>query len=359
MSSLPIIKLFTGFFKIIIMFIGAWFLVHFFALLGIFVSIGHVILWFFFPKSTICFSCLSKRDGEYCTICKKTKFKEEGTHPKSFLSVLYTSILFLIISILSIGIVYLESKLLNIILHPVSEKTVSFVIPSKNQYMTGEIFGMDIKLYGIETPINAIQADIGFDKERLEVVDISTKGSFATVFLQKEYNNDLGYARLSGGLPNPGYNAPEGLLGTIYFKSKVAGLAQVFYLDSSLVLANDGKGTNVIKEYSTISYLITPELVPQDVQELQHSLVIDDILGVQDETEEQILLFENTNDNVLGLSDFEDLDIKGVEIQDEESVGRKLLLLLKSFDLFILSVLGEVFSFFDSQISNLFREGYE
>lgn len=359
MANLPILKLFTGFFKIIIMFIGAWFLVHFFALLGVFVSIAHVILWSFFPKSAICVSCLSKRDGEYCKVCKKTKDKTEGTHPKSFLSVVYTSVLFLLVSILSVGIVYLESKLLNQVLHPVSEKTVSFVIPSKNQYKTGEIFGMDIKLSGIETPINAIQADIGFDRERLEVVDISTKGSFATVFLQKEYNNDLGYARLSGGLPNPGYNAPEGHFGTIYFKSKLAGLAQVFYLDSSLVLANDGKGTNVIKEYSTVSYLITPDLVPQDVQDLQHSLLLDDILGVQDESEEQILLFETSDTNVLGIEDFNNLDIKGTEIQEGDSLGHKFLHLLESFDNFILSVLREVFTFFDSQIFNLFRKGNE
>ena len=353
MANLSIVKLFTGFFKLVFIFIGAWFLVHFFALLGIFVSIAHVITWFFFPKSTICVSCIAKREGEVCTICKKSVSKIEGSYPKSFFSVLYSSFIFIIISILSIGIVYLESILLNRILHPVSERTVSFVIPSKNQYSKGEIFGMQIKLSGIETPINAIQTDIGFDKERLEIVNISTKGSFATVFLQKEFHNDLGYARLSGGLPNPGFNGPEGLFGTIYFRSKVAGLAQVFYLDSSLVLANDGDGTNVIKEYGSVSYLITPQQVPQDIQDLQESLLLEDILGAQEYTANQILLFDN-DESVLGTQENPVVNIKGLENMERSSFIYRTLLLLITFDNFILSVLGDVFRFLDYQIFNIF-----
>ncbi len=354
MANLRILELVRGFFKITLMVVGAWFLVHFFALLGFFIALAHIILWFFFPKSTICASCMSKKEGEYCKTCNKIKEKQEGTYAKTLKSAWRTSFYMIMISVLSVGLVYVESKVLQGIVSPPSEKTVSFVIPSQAQYMKGEIFGMEIKLAGIETPINAIQADIGFDKERLEVVDISTKGSFASVFLQKEYNNDLGYARLSGGLPNPGFNGPDGLFGTIYFKSKVAGLAQVFFLETSLVLANDGDGTNVIKEYSTISYLITPEEVPLDTQQLQHSLLLNDVLGTQDETEEQILLFEQEDENVLGIQDALGEDVKGLgDIQEDDTSLMKFLHILESFDTFILNILEKIFTFFDSQISNI------
>ena len=355
MANLPVLKLITGFFKIILMTIGAWFLVHFFALSGVFVSIAHTLLWFFFPRSTICVKCVGKKEGYYCKLCNQTKESNNSNHAKSLKAAIYSSFILLILSIISIGVIYLESKILNSILYPISEKTVSFVIPSQSQYMIGEIFPMEIKLVGIEKTINAIQADLGFDKERLEVVDISTKGSFANVFLQKEYNNELGYARLSGGLPNPGFNAPEGVFGTVYFKSKVAGLAQVFFLDTSLVLANDGSGTNVLKEYSTISYLITPERVAQDTEVLQQQLLINDVLGAEEEGDEQILLFDNTN-NVLGTKDISDLDVRGLEdIDEDDSIGFKLLHILESFDSFILGILNNIFTFIDSQLSNLFR----
>lgn len=346
MSNLTIGKLLIGFFKLVLVFIGSWFLVHFFALLGIFVSIAHIITWFFFPKSTICISCITKKDGEYCKHCKKNLSKVEGTYPKRFLSVIYSSFIFFLVSLFSIAAVYVESRILKNVLYPINDKTVSFVIPSINQYKTGELFSMEIRLTGIETPINTVQADIGFDKDKLEILEISTKGSFATIFLQKEFNNDLGYARLSGGLPNPGYSGSNGLFGIVYFKSKSAGLAEVHYLDSTLVLANDGKGSNILKEYSTISYLITPEQVPNDEQELQKGLIMQSVLGIEDKADDQILLFETTNNSVLGATDLENTEVKGLDDVDEgNSIFDNLLHILESFDTFILTVLTSILEF--------------
>ena len=46
--------------------------------------------------------------------------------------------------------------------------------------------------------------------------------------------------------------------------------------------------------------------------------------------------------------------VKGLtEIQDDDTLLIKLLHILESFDTFILNILENIFTFFDSQISNL------
>ena len=142
---------------------------------------------------------------------------------------------------------------------PPTPKTVSFVIPSKGQYCQGETFPLKIDITGIKTPVNAVQADLGFDPAKLEVLGISIEESFAEVFIQEEINNEAGYARLTGGLPHPGFISDRGIFGTVLFRGKEPGVASIEFLPSSLVLANDGRGTNVLKDFFSVSYLIIPE----------------------------------------------------------------------------------------------------
>ena len=346
MEQITILKILSTTIKLLLLIILSWFLVHIFALLGIFIAIGFFIWWLFYPRYAVCFSCRVKRVGEYCKVCGSTVTDALARYPKNIKSALINVVFLLLASLLSIFAVIVEYKVLQSVMHPVSPKTVSFVIPSESQYRVGEIFPLKIQLTGIEVPINAIQADVGFDKNRLEVVDISTKDSFATVFLQKEMNNELVYARLSGGLPNPGFNAPTGLFGTVYFKAKQAGLAQISFLDTSLVLANDGDGTNVIKEFTVVSYLITPETLPIDDQEMQNTLILQNVLGIEEEqNENQILLFEE-DDNVLGVEDSELEEMLDDDVE-KKGIFDTILEILTKIDLFIMDRLDWFLSIFN------------
>ena len=142
---------------------------------------------------------------------------------------------------------------------PLDITILPFILPSKNHYKTGEVFPMKIALTGITEPINTVQTDVQFDPKRLEVVHMSFDGSFATIFTDKQVQNDEGWFRIVGGLPNPGYTKQDGYFATVYFLAKQPGPAEVIFLPSSMVLANDGKGTNVVKDFATKSYLILPE----------------------------------------------------------------------------------------------------
>jgi len=251
----------------------SWIMIHLLAVFGIFLSLAYLVSWFFFPKHV---PDLVRQI--------KTGLDSDLVSPRSLKNALVSSFIVLVISLLSIGLVYLEGRVFfhfNLISTP---KTVRFVIPPKKQYRLGEIFPMKIELTDMKTAVNAVQVDIGYPIDRLEVVEISTQDSFAEIFIQKEINNQAGYSRLTGGLPNPGYQFERGVFGTIYFKSKQPGLAKVDFLPSSMVLANDGKGSNIIKELGSTSFLVLPEEISEEEREMQTAVLQEKVLGEQSDS---------------------------------------------------------------------------
>ena len=134
-----------------------------------------------------------------------------------------------------------------------------FIIPEKNNFTVGSEFYFDLNASALTTPINVVQADITFDSDLLEVRSIDTANSFATIFTQKEYSNEEGWIRVVGGLPNPGYLGEMGQFVRIFFLPKSTGLGKITFLPTSKMLANDGKGTNILAKFPTSSIAIVPE----------------------------------------------------------------------------------------------------
>lgn len=299
-----IINAFKFILMAVVLSVLAWVSVHVLAFFGVFLAVGYLIWWVFFPSYRICLMCLFRERGQKCFFCEKKKIG---------LSLVLDFLLILVFSGISLGIVFAESYTLpKLGIIPV-QKTVSFVIPSQGQYRIGEIIPLKIEISGIETPINSVQADISFDPSELSVVDISTNGSFADIFIQKEINNDGGWARLTGGLPNPGYFSDHGLFGTVYFQAKKSGLTTVKFLNSSLVLANNGKGSNVLKDFPSTSYLIIPEKISQT--EAQDQLKLFDgspapVLGLETDNTlargVQLKFFNDSKPTVLGIETISD-----------------------------------------------------
>lgn len=331
-------------FNIIIFLILSWILVHLLAFLGIFLAVAYPIWWFFVPQLTVCVVCRSKHEGEWCNFCRKPLTKANGIFPKNMLSAILNGVIIFLLSLFSVGVVFAESKLLYRLGFPSTPRTVSFVIPTKGQHRIGEIFPMKIEIVGIKVAINAVQADVSFDNNKLELVDISTEDSFANIFIQKEINNDVGYGRLTGGLPNPGFLDEQGTFATLYFKAKSPGLTQIVFQPTSMVLANDGRGTNVLKEFSTVSYIIMPEQISQEEEDLQSQVFFDTkVLGAS--TLDSQMTFYDTP-SVLGNGiDLEATPSSDIEIDhNTNSFWYQALSLLESVDTFILSLYKQLFA---------------
>lgn len=314
---------------IIIYVIASWLLIHVLALFGVFLAIAYPVWWLFVPKRTVCLLCKAQKDGEKCVFCKRRN---------TLLSAAVNGSLIFLLSLISIGIVYAESRLLFQLGFPPTPKTAKFVIPSKGQFQLGEIFPVKIALTNLKRPVNAVQADLGFNPDRVEVVSVSTTDSFANIFVQKEINNTGGWFRLTGGLPNPGYTESQGTFGTVFFRAKLPGLARIQFLSSSMVLANDGHGTNILKDYPQASYLILPDRISNEQEKQQERLLTqNDVLGTTDPTKSgaQLIFFENND--VLGAQTNRELGSK-----KSFNLVTVFMQALESVDRFILTLWGNI-----------------
>lgn len=313
----------------------SWLLIHILGVFGIFLAIAYPIWWFFAPRQTPCFLCRTKGENTPCMFCRRTSHGG-NKNPTNIISVLANSFVIILFTAISLTVIFAESKALTVFGFPMIHKTATFTIPERGQFRIGEIFPMKLEIAGIETPINTVQADIGFDPNRLEVVDIRTDESFAQVFIQKEINNQSGYARLTGGIPSPGFKEKSGFFGTVYFKGRTAGLTNIHFLPSSLVLANDGAGTNILKSLASASYVIKPERVTLEEEELQtEAMLTTEVLGA-DEKKSQLTFFEETD--VLGITDDKEFNIH----ENQHSILHASLVWLEKFDSMVLRKYAEL-----------------
>lgn len=270
-----------------------WIFIHLFSVLGPFA----VILYF----SYVSFVWLG--------------FFRQNFQRKPFLGVVIVFLIYLF----SLSFVWFEGLLLKDFGYPKLPKTAVFEVSQKGEYLLGEVFPFEIKIVDIEMPVNVVQADISFDSEAVEIVDISTENSFANVFIQKEIDNGLGFARFSGGLPNPGFGEKEGIFSTVYFVGKKPGITTVKLLPSSKVLANDGKGTNILKEVPSVNVLILPDKT-DELQAVQ-------VLGESSSGTKMIFYEEQERDN----------SIEQQEEEEEFSIVDSSLDFVARYDNYVIS----------------------
>jgi cohesin domain-containing protein len=265
-------------FMFILILPASWILIHLFAVFGIFLLVSYPIWILTNPSSNHCLFRLFDKQGKGCFLCTKPN----GTLRFPSTTRLLNTLMILVLTFSSMGIVLGEKILLESSGVLPEKKTAIFDIPMDEQYKIGEIFLMPIEVKDIEVPINAIQADIKYDEELLEIVEILTNESFANIFIQKEVKNDLGFARLTGGLPNPGYSGESLLFAKVLFRCKDFGSGEVEILKSSLVLANDDSGSNILASFPTSSYQILPERITEAEHDFQNTFIEENVLGVSD-----------------------------------------------------------------------------
>ena len=142
----------------------------------------------------------------------------------------------------------------------IAQAAILYLAPSEGNYSQGETFIEEIKLDTEREDINAVEVELAFPKEILEIVDFSDGGSILRLWVERPNinsqlttnNKQQGIISFAGGIPN-GYKG-EGLLGKVVFKvkSQISNLktttqnletVNIEFLKETKVLLNDGKGT--------------------------------------------------------------------------------------------------------------------
>jgi len=137
--------------------------------------------------------------------------------------------------------------------------------PSAGTFQTDSTFEVGIFVNTGGQSVNAVEVNLHFPADKLQVISPSVGNSFVSIWVQAPtYNNSTGTVNLSGGLPNPGIKSSAALITTISFRTKSSGTAKLTFDDSSKVLANDGNGTNILSSRSPATFTLkaTPPAGP-------------------------------------------------------------------------------------------------
>jgi hypothetical protein len=282
-----------------ILVILSWLLIHLLTLFGIFLAIAYPLWWILAPKQTICVFCRSRNDGQTCNACHQVVHKADGFAPKTFSSAVYNGLILLAFSLLSIGIVFTEGQLLFRLGYPTPFKTVSFSTSTQQKHQIGEIFPLQVNIRGMKESINAVSLNFSYNPDQLQVVDISTKDSFANIFIDKKIDNNAGTGSLIGGLANPGYSGDKGNFATVYLRGLKPGITTVRFLPSSSVLANNGRGDNLLSSFGSASYLIVSDTPNDTDQPKQPGVGLDNVLGASTPSGQTQMIFYD-DQQVLG-----------------------------------------------------------
>jgi hypothetical protein len=93
--------------------------------------------------------------------------------------------------------------------------------------------------------INAVAAYIEFSPKTLKAVKVDLSKSFCSFVIASNIDNEKGIIDILCGTPTPGINQIREV-GTIQFAKKNPGKAEVRITPTSMVLANDGLGTDLL-----------------------------------------------------------------------------------------------------------------
>jgi hypothetical protein len=144
-----------------------------------------------------------------------------------------------------------------------------YLSPASGQYTALSTIPVKVYVNSAGTTINAIESSIKYPADILEIKSISKASSLIQLWSKEpSFSNESGLASYSGGVPSPGFTG-TGITLTINFLAKKEGEATI-YFSSGMVLAADGRGTDVLTSKSGAKYSIkapTSPAIPEKPKE--------------------------------------------------------------------------------------------
>lgn len=129
-------------------------------------------------------------------------------------------------------------------------------------YNVGSTFSINIYVESKDQGMNAASGIISFPPDKLEFVSLSKRGSIFSIWAEEPFfSEDDNIVNFQGLLLNPGFSGTNGKILSITFKTKAAGTAKLSFTSTS-ILANDGNGTNILRNSRDAVINIVKETPP-------------------------------------------------------------------------------------------------
>jgi hypothetical protein len=116
--------------------------------------------------------------------------------------------------------------------------------PSNSSTKVDSSISLSVYVSSTDQAMNAVSGRVSYPADKLEVISLSKTGSIVGLWVQ-EPTFSGGTVSFEGIILSPGYTGSAGKIITINFKVKNSGDSTV-RLSSGSILANDGKGTNIL-----------------------------------------------------------------------------------------------------------------
>lgn len=119
------------------------------------------------------------------------------------------------------------------------------VSPGTGVYTSGQVFTVNVVVNTGGKSVNASEGVLTFNPNELSVVSVNRNNSIFNLWVtEPTFSNSAGTISFSGGLPS-GFSGRTGTIMTVTFRAVGAGAVRANFRDGS-VLANDGRGTNIL-----------------------------------------------------------------------------------------------------------------
>lgn len=142
--------------------------------------------------------------------------------------------------------------------HPQSGAAQIYLAEPPTNIHPGQTFDLEVRMSSRTRSVNAAQFQLVFNPAILEVLTMTTTESFCSFYAANSFDTIKGEVEVACGTPNPGFTG-DSVLAKITMRANTAGETSLtLNPDKTMVLANDGKGTNLVKDLDPYSLVITP-----------------------------------------------------------------------------------------------------
>ena len=138
--------------------------------------------------------------------------------------------------------------------------------PAAGSFVVGSTFDISVIMNTDAVPVNTIEVELNFPPDKLQIVNPSLGRSIVQIWASPPtFSNQEGRIYFIGGIPSPGINISEGVVQSFTFRVTAPGDAKISFGKNISILANDGFGTNVLKQTSpaVFSLVLSPAQGPE------------------------------------------------------------------------------------------------
>ena len=124
----------------------------------------------------------------------------------------------------------------------------------------GQTLTVELRLRTLTTAANAVGLRMHYDPRILDLTKLTTDQSFCSFYTENSFDTIKGEVDLSCGAPSPGFSGDSVLLVLSLRGKSVGSTVLSFDQAETMVLANDGKGTDILSRPPRLSLTVSQSL---------------------------------------------------------------------------------------------------